>query len=486
MQNQGEKNGAKATLSRREMLKLLGGATLGVVALGGCQVVVPASQPAAPAGSDQAEAPAGSDAAAPAAEAATMTVLHRREYFKEMEDLFREATLKWAGENNVDMEVSTVGAEAFEDFVAKLVASVEAGNPPDLVYHVRLVQQLLFLDALEPVSDAAEQAEEMYGAVPELNKDLNFVDGTWWGIPFSVHGSGQFARRDVFEAAGIDPDSMETYEQRREGALAVSSADQQMYGWGLTVNRSGDATGFIANVIHNWGGSITDKDMTQLIFDSPETVAAVEWLTEVYIGEKWAPMLPPGILSWTDASNNEAYLAGNIALTHNAASVYAQAKNDGNPVFENTVVLKEAVGPAGEWLSGSNGGQFIVPKGAANIELAKQLALHMIDPEIFLPISTISAGLFLPSYTGYYEMDVVKASFEADPNLARLGQSALGSYPGLPYPAKPSAFFDAIDAQTIITDMMAQTTTQGVSPADAVRQAAERMTLIAEELQVFG
>jgi hypothetical protein len=34
--------------------------------------------------------------------------------------------------------------------------------------------------------------------------------------------------------------------------------------------------------------------------------------------------------------------------------------------------------------------------------------------------------------------------------------------------------------------MMAQTTTQGVSPADAVRQAAERMTLIAEELQVFG
>ncbi len=197
-------------------------------------------------------------------------------------------------------------------------------------------------------------------------------------------------------------------------------------------------------------------------------------------------MLPPGINSWTDASNNEAYLAGNIAYTHNAASVYAQAKADGNPVFEDTVVLADAIGPMGERLSGSSGGQFVVPKGAKNPELAKELALHMIQPEVFLPMSTISAGLFLPSYAGYYDMDVVKQGFEEDPNLARLGQSALGSYPGTPYPAKPSPFHDAIEAQTIVEDMMAQTVTQGVDPAEAVKQAHDRMAQIADEMQVFG
>jgi multiple sugar transport system substrate-binding protein len=415
-----------------------------------------------------------------------MTVLHRREYFKEMEDRFREAVLAWSGENNVDVEVSTVGAEAFEDFVAKLVASVEAGDPPDLVYHVRLVQQLLFLDALEPVDDAVTQAIETYGEVPELNRQLNFVDGTWWGIPFSVHGSGQFARRDVFEAADIDPDSMETYEARREGALAVSNPDEQMYGWGLTVNRSGDGSGFIANVIHNWGGSITNTDMTELIFNSPETVAAVEWLTEVYTAEQWAPMLPPGVISWTDASNNEAYLAGNVAYTHNAASVYASAKQDNPTIYENTMVLQEAMGPAGQRLSGSSGGQFIVARGAANPDMAKELALYMLQPEIFLPMSTISAGLLLPSYIGYYEMEEVQQQLDSDPNLARLGESALGSYPGLPYPAQPSPYFDAIDAQTILTDMMAQTITQGVEPAEAVQQAHDRMAQIADEMQVFA
>ena len=464
----------KSRISRREMLKWMGMSVVGAAALGACAPI-----PAAP------PAPAPAETPAPPKEKPKMTVVHRREYFKEMEVLFADAVTKWAAENNVDVEVSTVGAEAFEDFVAKLAASVEAGNPPDLVYHIRLVQQLYFLNALEPVTDAVNKAEELYGPAPYLQKILNFMDGEWWGIPYMVHGSGQFARRDVFEANGIDPDTLETYDQRREGCLAVSKPEEEMYGWGLTVNRSGDGTGFIINVINCWGGHITDKEMTQLTFNSPETVAAVEWLTEIYTADKYAPMLPPGIMSWTDASNNEAYLAGNIAYTHNAASVYAKAKADKNPVFEKTVVLKEALGPTGQRLSGASGGQFNIPKGAKQVALAKELALHMLKPEVFLPISAISAGLFLPSYTGYYQMEEVKKAFEADPNLARMGEAALGDYPGMPWPADPNPFFDAIDAQTILTDMMAQTIVQGVKPADAVKQAADRMAQIAEEMQVF-
>ena len=45
-------------------------------------------------------------------------------------------------------------------------------------------------------------------------------------------------------------------------------------------------------------------------------------------------MLPPGVESWTDTSNNEAWLAGQIGYTHNAFSVYAQSKRDNNPVYE--------------------------------------------------------------------------------------------------------------------------------------------------------
>ena len=472
MSNQAS-NPMRSSLSRRQVLKLMGGAA-SMAALAACVA------PAAPAPSGAA---AGSGAAAaPAKVGGKLNDVHRREYFKEMETIFEDAVKKWGTENNVEIEVSAVASEAFEDFVAKLVAQVQAGEPPDLVYHVRLVQQLYSLDALEPVTDAVEKAEGLYGKAPFGQRFANLIDNQWYGIPYIMSGGGAFGRRSVFKAAGIDVDKdMVTYDQRREACLKVSDPAKQMYGWGVTVNKSGDGTGFIEGVIQNWGGHYTDEGMTKITLDSPETVAAVTWLTEIFTAEKYKAMLPPGIISWTDSSNNEAYLAGNVAYTHNAASVYAKAKQDKNPVFEDTVVFETAVGPTNEKHEAGGGGQFNIPKGAKNQDAAKALALHMIEPEIFLPISLISAGLFLPAYANYYTMDEVKKAMADDQNLQRMGQATLGEFVGSSWPAQPSSFFDAIAAQTVLTDMMAQTITQGMKPEDAVKQAAERIQKIADE-----
>jgi multiple sugar transport system substrate-binding protein len=251
------------------------------------------------------------------------------------------------------------------------------------------------------------------------------------------------------------------------------------------VNKSGDGRGFIEAVIQNWGGHYTDENLSEVTFNSPETLAAVEWLAETYLSEKYQAMLPPGVTSWTDSSNNEAYLAGNIALTSNAASIYAKSKLDKNPVFENTYALETAIGPMGKKLEGADGGYFAIPRGAAAQEQSKQLALYMLKPEIFLPISTISAGLFLPCYAKHYtDPEVVKA-FEADPNLKRMGEATLGQHPGSSWPAKPSPFFDAIQAEAIIEDMMSQVIAEGVKPADAVATAHDRIAQIADEMGAF-
>ncbi len=163
-----------------------------------------------------------------------------------------------------------VAAEAFEDFVAKTVAQVQAGEPPDLLYHVRLVQQLYSFDALEPVTDAVETAEGLYGASSSGHRRNNLIDGQWWGIPYINSGGGEFARRSVFEAAGIDPlKDMTTYDACRDACLAVSKPDAGMYGWGRTVNKSGDGRGFIESTIQNWGGHYTDEGMTEITFNSP-------------------------------------------------------------------------------------------------------------------------------------------------------------------------------------------------------------------------
>jgi multiple sugar transport system substrate-binding protein len=399
-----------------------------------------------------------------------------------METLFANAVQEWGAANNYEIETTVVAAEAFEDFVAKLVAQVQAGEPPDLVYHVRLVQQLHSFDALETVTDTVTQAQELYGEAPYGQSSTNLIDGEWYGIPYIMSGGGTYARKSWFEGAGIDPMSLATFEQRRDAALEISKPDEEKYGWGVTIAKSGDGRGFIESVIQNWGGHYTDEGMTQITFNSPETTAAVAWLAEIYTADTYAPMLPPGILSWTDSSNNEAFLADNIGYTHNAASIYAKAKADGNPIFEDTLALETPMGPLGQKLEGGGGGQFNIPKGAKNIDAAKQLSLHMLTPEIFLPISLISAGLFLPAYPKINELPDVQAAYEADPNLARMAAAVQGNHPGSSWPALPHPFFDAIQAQAIIEEMMAQVVNNGVAVEEAISQATDRMQQIADEM----
>jgi multiple sugar transport system substrate-binding protein len=111
-----------------------------------------------------------------------------------------------------------------------------------------------------------------------------------------------FARKDVFEAAGIDVYSLETWDEHRDAALAASDPDNQMWGWGFTINRSGDAHGLIDSVIKAFGGTISDETGLVVTFNSPQTVEAVAWLADIYINEMYAPMLPPGVESWTDTA----------------------------------------------------------------------------------------------------------------------------------------------------------------------------------------
>ena len=50
------------------------------------------------------------------------------------------------------------------------------------------------------------------------------------------------------------------------------------------------------------------------------------------------------------------------------------------------------------------------------------------------------------------------------------------------WPAQPHPFFDAIQAQAIIEEMMAQVVNNGVAVEEAISQATDRMQQIADEM----
>ncbi len=76
-------------------------------------------------------------------------MLHRQEYFKELEDQIKSKTEEFIKESGMEPDVSTVNPEVFGDFMAKMEAAVGAGNPPDLAYHGNSVAQMFDKDMTE-------------------------------------------------------------------------------------------------------------------------------------------------------------------------------------------------------------------------------------------------------------------------------------------------------------------------------------------------
>ncbi|MGN6101608.1 MAG: ABC transporter substrate-binding protein [Devosia sp.] len=413
-----------------------------------------------------------------------LTVIHRTEYFQQAQDLFRKEVSDFAAANKVQLDISTTNAESFGDFLGKMTAAVKAGNPPDFAYTTNVsIAQMHLLGLVEDVSDVMDEAIKRYGNVmPGINAEKNGkFDGKWASIPYIANATGYFFRNDLLKEKGIDPKSLTTLDKRREAALAISDPAKKLWGWGNTPNQSGDGYGFLIRVVQAFGGHYTDETGRKVEFNSPETVAAFKWLAETFDRKgKYADMLPPGIESWTDTSNNEAFLAGNIGYTVNQFSVYAQAKRDKNPIFENIVVLRAPTANNGDTRDGGQvGGWITIFKGAPNVDLAKQLALDLLDPKNFNAISSIAGGLFMPAYEKLWTPELIAA----DPNFAIIKEQVSVEKPfiGPSWPADPNAAIDAIRAQGILEQSVGNMIAGRMSPEDAVKDAHEKIVNLFEE-----
>ncbi len=464
-------------ISRRKFLVTAAGASAALIAAAG-QTSSLLAQGAATA--TPVPPPTATPLPLPVGAAGKLTVIHKTEYFEKVQTLFREAVVGFAKNKNVQLDISTANPELFGDFTAKMLAAVQAGNPPDLGYHVLSIPQMYALNITEDVTDVVEKAISLYGdALPATSGNNAKFDGKWWAVPFMCTTGGWFARKDVFEAAGIDVNTLDTWDKRREAALKVSNPDKKMWGWGMTVNRSGDGHGLILSVIQAFGGSFTDATGKKVTFNSPQTLAAVEWLAETYTSDKYKKMLPPGVESWTDTGNNEAYLGGTIAMTTNQFSIYAKAKADKNPVFEKTALLHVPKNLDGTIYEAGSNGWLTIFKGAKNQALARELIVQLLDPATITPMAMNGGLLFLPAYKKLWTPELLAS----DPNFPTIRDIIFNPAPyyGRSHPAKPSALIDAIDGAGITSQMMANITTGKMKVADAVKDAHDKIVQLFEE-----
>src|SRR5262249_20139664 len=118
-------------------------------------------------------APTATPAPLPVGAAGKLTVIHKTEYFEQVQTMFRNDVIKFAADRKIQLDISTANPEIFGDFTARMAAAVQAGNPPDLGYHVLSIPQMYALDIVEDVSDVVDQAIKKYGAVFPVIAEFN-------------------------------------------------------------------------------------------------------------------------------------------------------------------------------------------------------------------------------------------------------------------------------------------------------------------------
>lgn len=360
--------------------------------------------------------------------------------------------------NGWDIEITDVaGYIGGGDLFQKLLASVQSGDSPDLLLHTPSVRNFVTLGLVQPVDDLVNEAIEAYGDVIPGAVFSSTVDDTWYAVPFFTRSGGYYVRQDVFEENGIDIiEGTEYYETMRETALAISKPDENMWGWGVTVNRSGDGNAVVQNVLFRHGSHLQDESGDIVTFNSPETVEGLRWLAATYTEDQWASMLPPGVLAWTDTSNNEAFLAGQIAITQNAGTMYAKAVLDQVPFADDIAFIPypRRISDDARLDFMSDGMRFYLITDAKNPEAASDVIRHFLTTPVQERVWTISTGYALPSYASGADSPIITDN----PNGARGMEIALtdtGFY-GLAWPGPVNEPIGSIGEGVFFTDMMSE------------------------------
>ncbi len=107
----------------------------------------------------------------------------------------------------------------------------------------------------------------------------------------------------------------------------------------------------------------------------------------------------------------------------------------------------------GKLLEAGASGWFTIFKGAKNIDLAKEMIFELLDPKNFMEMVQTGGGLFLPAY----RISGPTMFLRSTPTLPRLRRLIFNpeAYTGMAYPADPNPAIDAVTAQAVQSQMMA-------------------------------
>ncbi len=377
-----------------------------------------------------------------------------------------------------DVKVTLVNQTTYTDTLTKYKAGLGTGDLPDLVQIEDTgVQLMLDSQSILPAQSCVD-AEE-YDLSDHVQRVVQYysVGDVLYPMPFNVSNPILYYNRKAFEAAGLDPDSPPTsLDEVREAAQAIVDSGATKFGFAFKTD-----PWFLEQWLAKAGESYVNNDngraerATATAFDSEAGLEIFTFLDS---------MVDDGIAQNTGEGGFDNLLAlgnDNAAMTIDtsaALGTISQVLSEGD--YPN-VELGAAPMPGPEGEGGilvGGAAIYIVNKSSdARQEAAWRFAKFLNEPQSqatwsagtgYVPIRQSAAELS-PLKERYVEAPAYRVAFEqllsGVENVATAGP-VIGDYIGV---------------RKAVSDALASMFSQGASPADALKQAAQAGDAAIEE-----
>ena len=360
---------------------------------------------------------------------------------------------------NPDIKVNAIYSGNYDDTRVRALSALASGEPAQLAVMFSIDAYDLIEQDFIVAFDDIEGVEQDWldSFYPALMANGN-IEGKTWGIPFQRSTIVAYYNKDMFKAAGLDPEAPPTtWDEMISMGKALTSDGS----YGLMIPSTGYPYWmFQALAIQN-GKEVMSNDGLTTYFDDPAVVETLEFWKSL---SQEHGIMPTGTVEW--GTLRQAFLEGQTAMMWHSTGNLTAVKN--NATFDFGVAELPANVRKG---SPTGGGNFYVFKDTTAEEKAAALKLieFMTSPE---QAAAWSIG------TGY--MGVSPAAYETEALKAYTAEfpPALVARNQLENAVAEFSTFETARVRDGLNNAIQAALTGSKEPAaalDEAQQAAERL-----------
>ena len=342
------------------------------------------------------------------AAATTATVWWVQGFAQEEDVSFKKVVADYekASGNTIDYSIIPYAPER-----QKIVSAITSGAVPDLFQNnpFEIIALYAWDDKLVDVSDVVATQKEEYTEASLLSAYCyNRVEKrrSYYGVPYTAGVSANHIWRSLVEKAGYKiediPTTWDDYYDFFKGVQKKlrEQGVRNVYGLGFQVTTNGaDPNSTFNYFLNAYGGqNIVTKD-GKLHLDEPKVkeavIKALIYPTTAYK----EGFVPPGAINWNDADDNNAFHAKQIVMDLDGTlstevAVLSQGKKED---YDDIVTMGLALSNDGKPVpSPAANACVLIPKGAKNVEVAKDFLKYIIQPKVNNELLKTGLGRRIP------------------------------------------------------------------------------------------